>query len=100
MACLRRSSVWSCAWALPRRSAQVQRVRILLLEAKSRGELYEAFALLLRRVSEQRCIQQAGAPVEAEAEIGAGGERPQRMIQEVVGVGPELESLLFRDREI
>src|SRR3954469_25787228 len=97
MARCRRSS-W--AWTLPISSAQIQRVLILLLEAKRGGELYQAFALLLRRETEQRGIDQARRAIEAEAQVRARRERFQRVIQEVVSVGAELELLLFGDVEV
>src|SRR5437762_14071638 len=63
-------------------------------ETKRRRELHDAVALLGCDGPEERCVQQSGRAVEAEVEV-ASVVRPQRMIQEVVGVKPELQLLPF-----
>ena len=55
-------------------------------------DLDHAMALLLGDHAEQRRIHLAGVAIEAETEI-ASVERPQRVVQEVVPVKPELQLL-------
>src|SRR5258708_7035263 len=68
-------------------------------EVKLDRGLDYAVALLLSDGAEQRCVDLAGGRIETESQI-ASVERPQRVIQEVVAVEPNLQLLRFFDLEV
>src|SRR3954471_9019686 len=68
-------------------------------ETECSGELNNTPALLGGGGSEQRRGHRSRRAIESESEVLVGRERPQCMIEEVVGVRAELELLSFLDSE-
>src|SRR5450432_4510546 len=69
------------------------------LEVELDRKLDDAMALLLGYRSEQRRVDLAGSPIETKIQVAAV-ERPQRVIQEVGSIEPDLQLLRFLELEV
>ena len=77
---------------------------LLRLEVELHGEFKHAIAFLGSGLSKVRIVQsdrlRSRILLERQIQIAGSVERRQRMIQEVVGLNPELQSLRLRNLEV